>query len=46
MALYNIRILNCNSSQTIKCSDDEYILDAAESAGITLPYSCRSGACS
>ena len=31
---------------TVTCEDDQYILDAAEEAGVEMSYSCRAGACS
>jgi ferredoxin len=43
MATYTISL---DDGRSFSCSDDTYILDAAEEAGIDLPYSCRAGACS
>ena len=34
------------TENTFECADDQYILDAAEEAGVDINYSCRAGACS
>ena len=48
MATYQVKLL-CEEHDidtTIECDSGTYVLDAAEEAGIDLPYSCRAGACS
>ncbi len=34
------------TEKTAQCEEDQYLLDAAEEAGIDMNYSCRAGACS
>jgi len=44
---FNITLQQPDGTQTvISCEDDQYILDAADDAGVDLNYSCRAGACS
>ena len=48
MATYNVSLKSeeHDIDVTIDCADDMFVLDAAEGAGVDLPYSCRAGACS
>ncbi len=44
---FNITLQSPDGTEhTFECADTQYILDAAEVAGVDLPYSCRAGACS
>ncbi|KAJ4804731.1 Ferredoxin [Rhynchospora pubera] len=45
-AVYNVKLITPEGEQTLEVPDDMYIVDAAEEAGIDVPYSCRAGSCS
>ncbi|KFK40743.1 hypothetical protein AALP_AA2G035400 [Arabis alpina] len=46
MATYKVKFITPDGELEVECDDDVYVLDAAEEAGIDLPYSCRAGSCS
>lgn len=48
MKNYKIQLINKSKNLEIifNCSEDKFILEAAEENNIDLPYSCRIGSCS
>ncbi|KAL4324622.1 hypothetical protein GQ457_11G019270 [Hibiscus cannabinus] len=47
MATYTIKLVGPKGEvNQLQTTEDEYILEAAEAAGVELPYCCRAGACS
>ena len=46
MTTFKVELHTPSGVKAFQCPDDEYILDAAEEAGIDMTYSCRAGACS
>ena len=44
---FNVTLRSADGTeQIIQCAEDQYILEAADEAGIDLPFSCKAGACS
>ena len=44
---FNVTLRSTDGTeQTVECAADQYILEAAEDAGVDLPFSCKAGACS
>ena len=43
---YTVTFKTSEGEFTFPCESDQYVLDAADEAGVDGPYSCRAGACS
>jgi len=44
---YSITLRSPDGTENVvECESDQYILDAADEAGVEISYSCRAGACS
>jgi ferredoxin len=46
VSAFKVTLITPAGPKEIECDGETYIIDAAEEAGIDMPYSCRSGACS
>ena len=48
MSTYKVTLISeeYELNETVECGESDTNLDAAEAAGLELPYSCRAGACS
>ena len=44
MGTYNVSVRN-RDGRVVAVSEDEFLLDELENAGVRLPYGCRFGAC-
>ncbi|KAL3141529.1 Ferredoxin [Trebouxia sp. C0010 RCD-2024] len=42
---FHVTLITPEGEKTIQCDDSTLLLDAADEAGLDLPYSCRSGSC-
>ena len=42
---FDVTLLTPDGEKKVQCDGDTFILDAADEAGLDLPYSCRSGTC-